>query len=102
MENEDGRIPVKPVGDRFVAKVVDGLEDVHVESDSGFILPKRDGSKPMKVKVVEISEEFNNEGLGLRVGDDVLISKYGSTGITYGKDGRKYQLCNRLDIIGIL
>lgn len=102
MKSKEMMIPLKPVGDRFVAKVVEGREELLVESGSEFILPKSNNSKPMKVEVVEISEGFINDGLGLKVGDEVLISKYGSTSISYGKDNVKYQLCNRKDIIGIV
>lgn len=105
MENEnenEKKFPLRPIGDRFIAKVVEGGDELNIESNSEFILPKNNNSKPMKVVVVEISNDFVNDGIGLKVGDIVLISKYGSTSITYGKDNEKYQLCNRMDIIGVL
>lgn len=98
---ESSGFPIKPMGDRFVAKVLEGDEELTIEN-SDFILPKSNNSKPMRVLVTEMSETFNNEGLGLKVGDEVLISKYGSTSITYGEKNEKYQLCNKMDIIGIL
>lgn len=94
--------PLRPMGDRFVAKVIEGAEELMIEGNSDFILPKNNNSKPMKVMVTEISSTFDNRGLGLKVGDTVLISKYGSTTISYGEDRQKYQLCHKLDIIGIL
>ena len=99
---ESGTFPVRPLGDRFVAEVLEGGDEMLVEAGSEFVLPKSNNSRPMKVRVVEISDDFANDGLRLRVGDEVLISKYGSTSIVYGKEGRRFQLCNRLDIIGIL
>lgn len=102
MDKNSGPFPLRPVGDRFVGKVVDSEEDTHVEGDSVFLLAKRGYSKPMRVVVVEISRTFDNEGLGLKVGDEVLIPKYGSTSVTVGEDGERYQLCNRMDVIGIL
>ena len=99
---ENGIFPVRPLGDRFVAEVLEGGDEMLVEAGGEFVLPKSNNSKPMKVRVVEISDGFVNDGLRLGVGDEVLISKYGSTAITYGKGGKRYQLCNRMDIIGIL
>lgn len=101
MEETVRKFPVRPIGDRFIAEVIEGEEELRIEN-SDFILPKSDNSKPMKVKVVEISENFDNSGLGLEVGDEVLISKYGSTSIKYGEKNERYQMCCKKDIIGIL
>ena len=95
------KFPIRPIGDRFIAEVVEGDEELRIEN-SEFILPKSDNSKPMKVKVIEISENFDNSGLGLGVGDEVLISKYGSTSIKYGEKNNRFQMCCKKDIIGIL
>ena len=84
---EDDVFPIRPVGDRFIASVVEGEEELHIDG-SEFILPKSNNSKPMKVMVVEISDDFDNSGLDLKVGDVVLISKYGSTSIKIGQDGK--------------
>lgn len=101
MNEIDNKFPIRPIGDRFIAKVIEGDEELRIEN-SDFILPKSDNSKPMKVKVIEISKNFNNSGLGLKCGDEVLISKYGSTSIKYGKNNERYQMCCKKDIIGIL
>lgn len=90
---------IRPVGDRFTAEV---LDDEVKNDESGFIVVSKSNSKPMKARVIEISEEFNNTNLNLKVGDIVLLPKTGTTGILVGKNQKKYQLCNRLDMIGIL
>lgn len=95
-------MPVHPIKNHFTAEVLESEEQELTLENGMFRLAKNNHSKPMRVRVVEISEEFDNDGLCLKIGDEVLISKYGSISITYGKDSKKYQLCNSLDIIGIL
>lgn len=90
---------IRPVGDRFTAEV---LDDTTETTESGFIVVSKSNSKPMKARVIEISDEFKNEGLNLKVGDIVLLPKSGTTGILVGREQKKYQLCNRLDMVGIL
>lgn len=97
----DELFPLMPLGNRFVAEVIEGEDELKIQN-SEFILPKNNNSKPMRAKVIEISENFDNSGLGLVVGDVVLLSKYGSTSIKYGKDGKLFQLCLKEDVIGIL
>lgn len=101
MEETVRKFPVRPIGDRFIAEVIEGDDELRIEN-SDFILPKSDNSKPMKVKVIEISSDFDNSGLGLQIGDEVLISKYGSTSIQCGKENKRFQMCCKKDIIGIL
>ena len=98
---ENNLFPIKPYGDRFVGEVLECDEELHIQN-SEFILPKNDNSRPMRLKVIEISDTFDNSGLGLKNGDIVLVSKYGTTAITYGEPPKKYQLCCKMDIIGIL
>lgn len=93
--------PLRPIGNRFIAEVIEGDDELKLEN-SEFILPKNNNSKPMRAKVIEISENFDNSGLGLKVGDVVLLSKYGSTTIKYGKEGNLFQLCLKDDVIGIV
>ena len=101
MEKTANKFPIRPIGDRFIAKVVEGSEELHIDN-SDFILPKNNNSKPMKVEVVEISDNFNNDGLDLRVGDLVLISKYGSTSIKVGENNEQFQMCCKNDVIGVI
>lgn len=93
--------PIRPIGNRFIAEVIEGDEELHIQN-SEFMLAKNNNSKPMKVRVTELSQNFDNSGLGLKVGDIVLISKYGSVSIKYGKESKRFQLCLKNDIIGIL
>ena len=99
---DSAQFPLRPLGDRFVVKVIEKGESADVDDCSGFLVAKGDHSKPMKAVVIEISDRFSNEGLGLKVGDEVLLPKYGSTAMHLGADNTLYYLCNRLDLIGIL
>ena len=92
--------PIKPMGDRFIAEEI--VEETEHIDGSIFLLAKNDHSKPMRVKVVEISDDFDNTGLNLKVGDEVLIPKYGSTSIKWGKEQKKFHMCCKMDVIGII
>ena len=95
------KFPVRPIGDRVIAKSIEDEEELHIQ-DSEFLLAKNDHSKPMKAEVIEISENFDSSGLNLKVGDVILIPKYGSTEIKIGEKNERYQMCHKKDIIGIL
>lgn len=90
---------IVPKTNHFTAIVIE--EDL-TETYDGFLIAKNPHSHPMMAKIIELSDTFDNSGLGVAVGDIVLLPKYGSTSYTIKGDSNKYQLCHRLDIIGIV
>lgn len=90
-------LKIRPVGNHFIARKND---EVEIKNEYGFILPKDFHQKPMECTVTDISDDFENDGLGLTVGDVVLLPKYGGLKICNGTE--EYHLCHRKDIIGIL
>src|SRR3984957_17476687 len=92
---------VRPLGDRVL---VQPLEEKEVKK-GGIIIPDTAREKPQEGTVVAIGTgklddngkkaEFND-----KVGDKVLISKYGGTEIKI--DGDNYLIMREDDILGIL
>lgn len=91
------------IQDIFPAKnhlIVKPIEDDEEVTKDGFILPKNFHQKPMKAKVVSVSDEEYDSSLNIKIGDMVLLPKRGATQIKDGID--IYHLCHINDIIGVI
>jgi len=91
----------RPLGDRVL---VQPIEEGEVKK-GGIIIPDTAKEKPQEAKVIAIGTgKLDDEGKKLpfevKVGDRVLISKYGGTEIKI--DGTQYQVLREDDILGIL
>lgn len=92
---------VKPIGDRVLVKP--GKEEE--VRKGGIIIPDTAKEKPQEGKVVAIGTGKLDESgkkipFEVKVGDRVLISKYGGTEIKI--DGEEYQILREDDILGIV
>ncbi len=95
------KVKIQPLGDRVLVKQVEEKEQVK----GGIIIPDSAKEKSQEAQVVAIgSGRLDNNGKRLpfevKVGDSVLISKYGGTEITFGDE--KYTLLREDDIVAIL
>ncbi len=86
-------INVKPLGDRVL---VQPLEEKEVKK-GGIIIPDTAKEKPGTGK---LDDNGNKIEFNVKVGDKVLISKYGGTEIKI--DGEKYLIMREDDILGII
>ena len=91
------KVKIQPLGDRVLVK--------QVEVKGGIIIPDSAKEKSQEAQVVAIgSGRLDSNGKRLpfevKVGDNVLISKYGGTEITFGDE--KYTLLREDDIVAIL
>jgi chaperonin GroES len=91
----------RPLGDRVL---VQPLEEGEVKK-GGIIIPDTAKEKPQEAKVVaigtgKIDDEGKKKPFEVKIGDRVLISKYGGTEIKI--DGTNYQVLREDDILGIL
>jgi len=93
----DMSIGLRPSKNHLLVKRVSVEETV---GGTNFVLPKDFHQKPMKCVVVDIGDEHLDTGMELKVGDTILLPKYGSTKVI--KDNEEYHLCHIDDIIGIL
>jgi chaperonin GroES len=94
-------VKVKPLGDRVL---IQPLEDKDVKK-GGIIIPDTAKEKPQEGTVVTVGTgKLDDSGkkieFNVKVGDKVLISKYGGTEIKI--DGENHLIMREDDILGII
>ncbi len=92
---------IKPLGDRVLVKQ---LEEKEVKK-GGIIIPDTAKEKPERAEVKAVGPgKRNDEGkiipLEVKVGDKVLISKYGGTEVKI--DGEEYLIMREDDVVAII
>jgi len=92
---------ITPLGTRVLVKRIELDEQ---KSDGGIFLPDTAKEKPQEAEVLSLGNGKNDEGeiieFSVKVGDQVLISKYGGTEVKIGGD--ECVLVNESDILGII
>ncbi|OHE73372.1 MAG: co-chaperone GroES [Verrucomicrobia bacterium GWC2_42_7] len=91
---------IKPLGDRVLVKAIEETEQVK----GGIIIPDSAKEKPQEAEVIALGTGRKDEQgkivpFEVKVGDRVLISKYGGTEVKLGD--QKYTLLREDDILGI-
>jgi chaperonin GroES len=92
-------IKLKPLGDRLIVRAIEEEET----TVSGIVLPDTAKEKPQKGKVLAVGDGKVNEDTGKRtpldvkVGDEVLYSKYGGTEIKV--DGEDLLVLRESDVL---
>ena len=94
-------LKVKPLGDRVL---VEAVEEQEVKQ-GGIIIPDSAKEKPSEAKIVALGtgktgDDGSKSAFEVKVGETVLISKYGGTEIKL--DGASHQLLREDDILGII
>ena len=94
-------VKIKPIGDRVLVEHIEEKEQVR----GGIIIPDSAKEKPQEAKVIALGTgKRDDEGkliaFEVKVGDMVLISKYGGTEVKLGD--KKYTLVSEGDILGIV
>ena len=74
------KVKIKPIGDRVLVKHIEEKEQVR----GGIIIPDSAKEKPQEAEVIALGtgkkdEKGNSVPFEVKVGDKVLISKYGGT-----------------------
>ena len=92
---------IKPLGARVLVKRLDEEET----SAGGIIIPDTAKEKPQEAEVVSLGtggkdEDGNAIEFTVKVGDKVLISKYGGTDVKV--DGDELLIVNESDILGVI
>lgn len=95
------KVKIKPLGDRVLVKHVEEDEQVR----GGIIIPDSAKEKPQEAEVIALGTGKADEGgkkssFEVKVGDRVLVSKYGGTEVKL--DGSTYTLMREDDILGII
>jgi chaperonin GroES len=92
---------ITPLGDRVLVEPIEEAE----QSRGGIIIPDTAKEKPQQAKVVAIGtgrrdENGKTQPFEVKVGDTVMISKYGGTEVKM--NDKKYSLLREEDILAIL
>ena len=92
---------VKPLGDRVLLQRIEEAEEIK----GGIIIPDSAKEKPQEAKVIALGtgrkdDDGKTVPFNVKVGDLVLISKYGGTEVKI--DGESYLLVREDDILGII
>ena len=92
---------IKPLGDRVL---VEPQKEMEVKK-GGIIIPDTAKEKPMQGKVIAVGEGKRDEKgnlipMSVKVGDTVLLPKYGGTEVKI--DDKEYQIVREEDILGII
>jgi chaperonin GroES len=94
-------VNIKPLSDRVLVKPLDEKE----VSKGGIIIPDSAKEKPQEAEVVALGTGKRDEdgkilAFTVKVGDKVLISKYGGTEVKV--EGDSYLIMREDDILGII
>lgn len=91
---------IKPLGARVL---VEPIEEQEV-TKGGIIIPDTAKEKPMQGKVIAVGVKRDEDGKELafdvKVGDTVLLPKYGGTEVKI--NDKEYQLVREEDLLGVL
>jgi len=93
---------IKPIGDRVLVKYI---EEEQEQSRGGIIIPDSAKEKPQEAEVVALGTGKKDDSgkaqpFEVKVGDRVLISKYGGTEVNV--DGEEHLIIREDDILGII
>ncbi len=94
-------VKIKPLGDRVLVKMIEETEQVK----GGIIIPDSAKEKPQEAEVIALGtgkkdKDGNLVPFQVKVGDRVLISKYGGTEVKMAD--AKFTLLREDDILGVL
>ncbi len=92
---------ITPIGDRVLVKHIEEKEQVR----GGIIIPAAAKEKPQEAEVIALGtgkkdESGKTQAFEVKVGDRILISKYGGTEVKI--DDEKFTLVREDDILGII
>ena len=95
-------INVKPLGDRIL---VEAVEEKESNKKGSIIIPDSAKEKPMESIVRALGTgKLDDNGkkvpFEIKVGDRILVSKYGGTEIKL--DGREYKILNSDDVLAVI
>ncbi len=95
------KVNIKPLGDRVLVESVEEKEQVK----GGIVIPDSAKEKPMEGKVIalgtgKIDEKGNKVPFDVKVGDVILMSKYGGTEVKY--DDKEYKILSQSDILAVV
>lgn len=102
MAKKNKSLTIRPLGSRVLVK---RIEDGEQKSEGGIFLPDSAKEKPQDAEVLALGtggkdEDGKDIEFTVKVGDKVLISKYGGTDVKI--NGEECLILNEMDILGII
>ena len=85
-----------PLGDRVVLKQLVAEET----TKSGIVLPGQNKEKPQQAEVIAVGPGTEEVKMEVKVGDQVIFSKYAGTEVKFEKD--EYIVIKQADIVAIV
>jgi len=92
-------VKITPLGDRVLVQPIEVEEEVK----GGIIIPDSAKEKPTTAEVLALGngkKDGETHEFSVKVGDTVIISKYGGTQVKY--DDEEYTILREDDILGIV
>jgi chaperonin GroES len=94
-------VKIQPLGDRVLVKAIEEKEQVK----GGIIIPDSAKEKPQEAEVIALGTGKKDDNgkvipFEVKVGDKVLVSKYGGTEVKIGDE--KFSLLREDDILGVI
>ena len=89
-------IGIKPLGARVVIKKMDAEE----KTEAGLLLSGSAKEKPQQAEVLAVGPGTSEEPMELKVGDIVIVSRYGGNDLKY--KGEEYTVISQNDILATL
>ncbi|MDN5211411.1 co-chaperone GroES [Fulvivirgaceae bacterium BMA12] len=90
------KLNFKPLADRVLVEPAAAEE----KTASGIIIPDTAKEKPQRGEIVAVGTGKKDEPFNVKVGDNVLYSKYAGQEITI--EGREFLIMKESDILGIV
>jgi chaperonin GroES len=95
------KVKIQPLGDRVLVKAVEEKEQIK----GGIIIPDSAKEKPQEAEVIALGTGKKDDNgkvipFEVKVGDKVLVSKYGGTEVKIGDE--KFSLLREDDILGVI
>ena len=99
--NTNNMANIKPLGQRVLVKRL----EAEAISSGGIVLPDTAKEKPQEAEVISLGtggkdDKGNIIEFTVKVGDKVLISKYGGTEVKI--EGNEFLIINENDILGVV
>ncbi len=87
---------IRPLADRVLVEP----KEAETKTASGIYIPDTAKEKPQQGKVIAVGPGKKDEPMELKVGDEVLYSKYAGTEVSV--EDKKYLIVKQSDILAIL
>lgn len=87
---------LKPLHDRVVIKP----HERETVTSGGIIIPDTAKEKPLRGKVIAVGQGKKDEPMTVRIGDNVIFSKYGGAEVQI--DGNEYMILKESEILAII